>query len=138
MIGVGSDLRRDDAVGRRVAEAVDAMELDDVSVVVTTQLVPELVEPISAADRVVFVDASVSVDRVTAARVEPVRGEGHSHPAAPGALLGLAARLGLAVPPTTLVEVPAHDLALGDGLSAETAAFVDEAVAAVLAVVANA
>ncbi len=57
VIGVGSDLRRDDAVGRHVAEVIEAMALDHVSVLVTTQLVPELVEPISAADRVVFVDA---------------------------------------------------------------------------------
>ncbi len=135
VIGVGSDLRRDDAVGRHVAEALEARSLDGVSVIVTTQLVPELVEPISAAGRVIFVDGSVSVTDVTVTEVESLSGPGHSHHATPGALIGLAGRLGLAVPPATLVEVPVHDLSLGEGLSHETAAFVDDAVTAVLAVV---
>jgi hydrogenase maturation protease len=135
VIGVGSDLRRDDAAGRHVAEQVAALALRDVAVIVTTQLLPELVEPISAAERVVFVDASVSVAAVTVAAVEPVADAGHSHHATPGALLGLGERLGLAVPPAVLVEIPAHDLSLGEGLSAGTCAFVDVAVADVLAIV---
>lgn len=134
VIGVGSDLRRDDAVGRRVAEEVEACALSDVDVVVTTQLLPELVEPISAADRVVVVDASVSATDVTVTRIEPLADAGGSHHTTPGALLALADWIGLAVPPVILVEIPAHDLSLGQGLSNETAAFVDAAVADVLAI----
>ena len=128
VIGVGSDLRRDDAVGRHVAEEYEARSLGDVAVIVTTQLVPELVEPISAAERVVFVDASVAVSEVTALPVESLSGAGDSHHSTPGALLGLAERLGMNVPPAFLVEIPAHDLALGEGLSPETAGFVSIAL----------
>ncbi len=135
VIGVGSDLRRDDAVGRHVAAVVEALAPHDVTVVVSTQLVPELVEPIGSADRVVFVDASVSVPDVTVTPVEPLDDTAHSHHATPGGLLALAGRLGLAVPPATLVEVPAGDLSLGEGLSSETAAFVERAVTEVLALV---
>ena len=131
VVGVGSDLRRDDAAGRHVAEEIEALSLGGVAVRVVTQLVPELVEPISAADRVVFVDASVAVRVVTVGPVEPLAETGASHHATPGALLGLAARLGLTCPPAFLVEVPAHDLSLGEGLSAETAAALPEAVDAV-------
>lgn len=124
VIGVGSDLRRDDAVGRHVAEEYEARSLGDVAVIVTAQLVPELVEPISAAERVVFVDASVAVGEVTAFPVEPLPGTDASHHSTPGALLALAERLGMNVPPAFLVEIPAHDLSLGEGLSARTAALV--------------
>lgn len=144
VIGFGSDLRRDDAVGRRVAEEVEARSLGDIDidagidididVIVTTQLVPELIEAISTADCVVFVDASVSVLEVTVAPIQPLVGAGSSHHATPGGLLGLAERLGLDVPSAFLVEIPAHDLSLGQGLSDETAAFVDGAVADVLAI----
>jgi hydrogenase maturation protease len=135
VIGVGNDLRRDDSVGRLVAERLEALDLADVAVIVTTQLVPELVEPIGAAEIVVFVDASVSVADVTVVPVQLLAGAGRSHHTTPGALLALAGRLGLAVPRATLVEIPAHDLSLGEGLSRETAAFVDDAVAEVLALV---
>ena len=128
VIGVGSDLRRDDAVGRHVAEEYEARSLGDVAVIVTTQLVPELVEPISAAERVVFVDASVDVSDVTGVPVEPLSGAGESHHSTPAALLGLAERLGMNVPPAFLVQIPAHDLSLGEGLSPETAGFVSIAL----------
>ena len=135
IIGVGSELRSDDAVGRRVAERVEALALDDVEVVVTTQLVPELVEPIAESERVVFVDASVAADGVEVAVVEPLDGSGGSHHSTPGALLALAAPLGLNRPTALLVEIAAHDLSLGEHLSEETASLVDDAVADVLALI---
>ena len=135
VIGVGSSLRRDDAVGRHVAERLDALALGDVAVVVTTQLVPELVEAIAESDRVVFVDASVTADEVTVAVIEQLAGSGGSHLFTPPALLGLAEGLGLNCPPAFLVEIPAHDLSVGEGLSDETADLVDDAVAEVLALI---
>ena len=135
VVGVGSDLRRDDAAGRHVAEEIEALSLGGVAVRVVTQLVPELVEPISESDLVVFVDASVAVGEVTAGPVAPLAGSGQSHHSSPGALLALAERLGSSVPAAFLVEVPARDLSLGEGLSEETAAAVPEAVEAVAALI---
>lgn len=132
MIGVGNDLRRDDAVGRVVAEAIEQRALPAVTVLTRTQLLPELVEPISRADRVVFVDASVEAREVSVGPVVAEPGSGDSHHSTPGALLGLAARLGLDCPPAFLVEVSAHDLSLGEGLSEGTAAAVEQAIAEVI------
>lgn len=138
VIGVGSDLRRDDGVGRHVAERVEALALRDTEVLVTTQLVPELVEQIAGSDRVVFVDASVAIVGVEVSEIAVVgqlAGSRDSHLLTPGALLAVTAPLGLSCPAAFLVEIAAHDLALGEGLSEETASLVDHAVAEVLALV---
>ncbi len=135
VIGYGSELRRDDAAGRRVADAIEQRALPGMRVVSSTQLVPELVEVIAAADRVVFVDASVDVREVTAQQVTPQAASGDTHHATPAELLGLVRSLGLPCPPAFVVEVPASDLALGEGLSADTSAAIDQAVAEVVRLV---
>lgn len=128
VVGYGSELRRDDAVGRRVAEAVDRLGLAGVTVVTSTQLVPELVEPIAAAGRVVFVDASIDVAEATVRPLAASTGVDGSHHATPAELLGLVDAIGLPCPPAFLVEVPASDLSLGEGLSEHTATAVGRAV----------
>ena len=131
VVGYGSELHHDDAVGRRVAETIERHGLAGVTVLTSTQLVPELAEPIAAADRVVFVDASVEVDEVVVRRL-PVRIERvDSHHATPAHLLGLVRSLGHQCPPAFLVEVPAFDLSLGEGLSEPASAAAERAVAEV-------
>jgi hydrogenase maturation protease len=137
VIGFGSDLRGDDAAGRHVADAVERRALAGVSVRTPSQLVPELVEPISRAERVVFVDASLDVDRVAVTPVEPRARSTDSHRATPEELLGLAGALGLPCPPAFLVEIPARDLSLREGLDPRTAADVEIAVEAVLGLIAT-
>lgn len=136
VIGYGSVLRRDDAAGRHVADEIDRRAPAGVTVVTTTQLVPELVEPIAAAERVVFVDASIDHRDVVVRPLGTASASGGSHHATPAELLGLAASLGLRCPPAFVVEVPAFDLSLGDGLSDGTAAAVERAVGEVIALVA--
>lgn len=128
VVGYGSELRRDDAAGRRVAEAIECRDLAGVRVRTSTQLVPELAEPIVEADRVVFVDASVDVGDVSVQPLTPRPGGGDSHHATPSDLLGLVAALGRPCPPACLVEVPAFDLSLGEGLSDDTATAVERAI----------
>jgi len=50
ILGYGNSLRADDGLGRRVAEELGGLSLH--------QLTPELAEPVSRAELVVFVDAA--------------------------------------------------------------------------------
>ncbi len=135
VVGLGSDLHGDDAAGRLVADAIERRALPGVAVRSVVQLVPELAEPIARADRVVFVDASIAVERVTVRQVSPQPAAGDTHHSTPGTLLGLVADLGWPSPPAFLVEVPALDLSLGDPLSDFGASAVERATDEVLALV---
>ncbi len=139
VLGVGSELRSDDAAGRHVADAVGRAELADVEVVSVHQLTPELALDLAGRDRVVIVDAAVDVTEVTVTDIEPVAGEQpFSHHLGPGTLLALAGQLDTAPSSVVVVSVPVHDLALGTELSTATAAAVETATARVLELLAAA
>ena len=59
VIGYGNTLRGDDGIGPAVAEAVAALGLPGVRVIVAHQLTPELAADLADAQLVVFVDAAV-------------------------------------------------------------------------------
>ena len=128
VVGYGSPLRGDDAVGRVVAEEVENLELDGVEVLVLTQLVPEVVEALEGRDRVVFVDAHIDADRIGVARLEHRRSNTSSHHADPSALLALMVDIGMKAPEAYLVSVPAVDVSLGEELSPVTQSAVNQAV----------
>ena len=133
VLGVGSELRSDDAAGRRVAEAIAEVAPADVEVRSVHQLTPELALDLAGRDQVVIVDAAVDVADVTVRRIDPATVEpAFSHHLDPTALLALAARLGAVPRALTVVSVPAHDLGLGTQLSQATAAAVIEATTQVL------
>ena len=135
VVGVGSELRRDDAVGRVVAERIDGLGYPGVSVESLTQLVPELVEAMVTVDRVVFVDAAVDADEVVVQQVSGRHTGLDSHHGDPASLVALAGTIGGPVPEAYVVRVPTTDLDLGTGLSAGCEAHVDDAVAAVVELV---
>ena len=56
VIGYGNTLRSDDGAGQRVAELVAEWKLPNVRSLPVHQLTPELAEPISQAELVIFVD----------------------------------------------------------------------------------
>jgi hydrogenase maturation protease len=131
VVGVGSDLRGDDAAGLRVAEVVAGWDLDRVTVRSVTQLVPELAEDMAAADLVIFVDAAADGSRVEVEAVSPVAPTVSSHHGSPAGLLALASRAGFEMPQTFVVTVPASDFTLGAPLSSGTERAVAGAAAAV-------
>jgi hydrogenase maturation protease len=134
VLGVGSELRSDDAAGRHVAEAVRLAGLDDVEVASVHQLTPELAVDLAGRERVVIVDAAVDVAEVTVTEIRPVVGEQpFSHHLGPGTLLALAGQLGTAPSSVLVVSVPVHDLALGTELSAATTMAVEVAIERVFA-----
>lgn len=128
VIGYGSDLRGDDAAGRRVAESLADRALPGVEVRSATQLTPELADELGGR-RVVFVDATVSQQSVVVTELEAAPAAGPvSHHVDPGGLLELATLLGASPREAWVVHVPATDLALGTELSPSTRAAVSEAV----------
>ena len=120
VIGYGSSLRRDDAVGLLVAEAVQAWNRDDVTGYPVPQLTPELAEPLSSARLAIFVDASadpqdetVHLRSISAAPVD----SGWKHTANPSSLMALAqATFGMCAR-SWLITIPAPNLDFGEGLS---------------------
>jgi hydrogenase maturation protease len=129
VIGYGNSLRRDDAAGLRVAERVGA-RLPDVRVVTVHELVPELVDDIASASVVVFTDAAQQAGGGVAAWRLEHDGDAPplSHVASPRTLLALVAALHDRRPEAWIVTVSAHDLGLGEGLSADTERMIDAAV----------
>ncbi len=138
VIGVGSDLHRDDAVGRRVAVEIERRELPGVTVRSTIQLLPELAEPIADAELVIVVDASTEVDTVVTRPIVASEQRPGSHDGSPAGLLGLVRDLGRPCPPALLVEVPVADLSLGDGLTDEATDAMRRAVDVVIVLITEA
>lgn len=137
MIGIGNDLRCDDAAGRLVAARVQRLGLPGVRVRSVCQLVPELVEELATCAHLVFVDADpdsavVSVRPISAqpVAVGGARASMTHHPTAAG-LLRLAQTAGVPVPTAVMVGVPARELGLGTCLSTEAADGVEAAIAVV-------
>ncbi|WP_435010650.1 hydrogenase maturation protease [Tundrisphaera lichenicola] len=122
VIGYGNTLRTDDSIGPRAASVVQGWGLANVLACGVTQLTPELAEPLSAARLAVFVDARQAPNGgASGVEVRPIEisevTSTFGHTSDPGYLLSLAQAVYGSHPRAWLVTVPAHDLALGDGLS---------------------
>ncbi|MEX2549607.1 MAG: hydrogenase maturation protease [Nitriliruptoraceae bacterium] len=144
VLGIGSLIRTDDAVGRLVADRLAEHPPAGVEVDSVHQLTPEFAPRLAGRDLVVFVDAAVDPDvdpAVAAAEVTVVElaidGSGRllSHHLGPAGLLTLAAQLGWAPARAAAIHIPVTDLALGTEISAEAAGRVEEAFAMLLRLV---
>lgn len=112
IIGYGNPLRGDDAVGFEAAERLGGVALH--------QLTPEWMEPISRAERVIFIDAGA--EGVPGAIRERTLEPGPSpaaftHFATPEALLAGARALYGRCPPATLITITGSDFEIGRPLS---------------------
>jgi hydrogenase maturation protease len=130
VIGYGNELRGDDAAGPRVARAVARWGREGVQALAVHQLDVELAEPLSAADRAVFVDASLEPGGAVAVRplapAEDLPGFGHASD--PRWLLALADEVFGRQPPAWLVTIPAESFGFGARLSELAARGVGEAL----------
>ena len=133
VIGYGNTLRRDDGVGVEVAQAVAAMNLPGVNVITSHQLVPELAEPISRANAVIFVDADVAA--TGRPKLRPIEAapasQTFAHAANPGSLLALAREVFNGSPRAWSLAVPVEDFSFGFGLSPRSKKALDAAVKAI-------
>jgi hydrogenase maturation protease len=132
VIGYGNELRSDDALGRKLASAIELLRLDRVRVLSVHQLTPELAEPISQADAVVFLDAGVTEHAaIQVERLFPVSGAGvGSHLGDPKVLLSMALLLFGKAPPGWWITVRAYDLGFGENLSPSAQAMMPQALEA--------
>ena len=134
VVGYGNDLRGDDAVGRRAAEAVAARRLPGIRVLSVPQLTPELAAEFAGCRCVVFVDASVADQTVHQRTLRASSLDSRlTHHVAPESLLAFGTVLGFAPGEAFVVTIPATHLELGTQLSADAAAAMDEAVQCIIA-----
>jgi len=108
-----------------------------VEVMSCQQLMPELTEKLVAVELAVFIDAAVDVPAgaIRTARVQAAASTGLGHHASPAALLALSHDIYGRSPDAFLISVGAASLEFGEALSAEVAAAVPQAIAAVQTVI---
>ncbi|MDF1522585.1 MAG: hydrogenase maturation protease [Trueperaceae bacterium] len=133
VLGVGSTLRRDDALGPAVAEALAAASLPEgVAARSVHGLVPELAVDLEEVDAVWFVDAAAdpSLADATWARVAPSAGPGvgGGHALDPAALLVWTEAWTGRAPEAWSLALPAGDFGLGEGWSERGARSLREAL----------
>ncbi len=128
LIGYGNPLREDDGIGwHAVEEMVNGRwAMVNLQCMAMHQLLPELAEPISQADLVIFVDAAVAgrpgeIRRIELAP-EAEQAGAFSHQLGPAGLLESARVLYGRFPPATLFTVTAAQMGYGQQLSTPVAA----------------
>jgi len=120
VIGYGSELRGDDAVGRRVAEQVSAWQSPSVLALTAHQLTPELADALARAQVAVFVDAAVP-DTNPGVCVRPIEPAAPKtvleHTGDPRSLLALTQAVFGHAPKAWLITVPGIRFDFGESLS---------------------
>ena len=122
IIGYGNNHRRDDGIGRHVAEQLIPRSgaVAGVHILSLHQLGPELAEDLQAASGIVFIDAVQGElsGRSRWRRIRPVVDmAGVSHTLTAEALLGLTQLLYSRCPPAWMVSIQGWDFDFGEGLS---------------------
>jgi hydrogenase maturation protease len=120
VIGYDNTSRREDGAGPRVAEAIEAMGLPGVRVVVQQTLMPELAGVITEASEVIFIDTALAPQReVELHKVEAVdAAQVNGAEPNPRSLLAQARKIFGYTPPGWILSVPAEQMNFGDGLQA--------------------
>ncbi len=118
VIGYGNPLRGDDGVGYKAAERMRRLP---VNVIACHQLAPELAEPISGSDLVIFIDACCdnSSGKVVSRPLVPddAPRNGFSHRVSPSALLAGAEQLYGRHPEAVLFTVSGEFFGFGETFS---------------------
>lgn len=138
IIGYGNPIRGDDAVGWMVANQLSARlsDNDQIEVVAAHQILPEQVELLRKSDRVIFIDADlsllpgeVSIDSISAASSDV-----QIHTMEPVHLLRLCQQLYQVCPTAFFVRIGCTDFEYRESLSALLQAKLDEIVDTVLTI----
>ena len=126
IIGVGNPLRSDDGLGLHVVNELSREPLpDDIQIIATQQLTPELSDFASHAQQVLFIDAAHGGRPGTfkCEQILPSATPGrHSHDMSPAGILKLAQELYGRCPPAYLLTIAGESFAAGDALSAAVVA----------------
>ena len=133
IVGYGNTLRGDDGAGCVAAELLrDRIHCPEIEILSQPQLLPELMEPISRAARVIFIDATVSgrAGKVYRIPLRPAPAcSRFTHHATPESLLAGAQSLYGHTPEATLYTIPGRNFELGQDLTPSVRRAIDELVA---------
>lgn len=132
VLAVGNPSRGDDALGPLAAERIEAMNLAGVEVLVDFQLQVEHALDIAGRRRVLFVDASASLDVPFTLTPVEARCDASftSHALAPSAVLFNYRQLMGEPPPAWVLAIRGQSFELGEGLSASAERALDAALGA--------
>ena len=132
IIGYGNPLRGDDGIGPEAARRLAAEMTDpDVEALAVHQLTPELAEPISQAELVLFIDAASEgvPGEVRVQKIEPRTPEqAFTHQFDPPMLLAAAQLLFGRSPEARLISIAAQSFEFEERLSAPVAASIEKVV----------
>ncbi|NEP87655.1 MAG: hypothetical protein F6K18_12990 [Okeania sp. SIO2C2] len=151
VIGYGNTLRSDDGAGQRVAELVAEWEFQNIRSLPVHQLTPELAEPISQAELVIFVDVypatseqGLQVYQLCAPHTSPSPHPPHTqlergrveqsqrlnigHTGEPRSLLALSQFVYKNVPPSWWILIPAVNFEFGENFSSQTTQGITDAL----------
>ena len=121
VIGYGNILRRDDGVGWAAARRlVDQLPGDQAAVLTAPQLLPELAETVSHAQRVIFIDADAELPagEIHKSAVEPgTVAKSLGHHQTPQGILRLARDLYRHAPQAFIYTIGGADFSFGCTLS---------------------
>jgi hydrogenase maturation protease len=121
IIGYGNPLRGDDGFGYRAAERIPGA-------IAVHQLTPELMDPISRADHVIFLDATTEGfpgDITRRPLLASGEGQAFTHHVSPESLLAGALALYGRAPDAVLITVCGADFGLSETLSPPVQAALD-------------
>ncbi len=118
IIAFGNRLRGDDGVGPAVGDIVQTWQMPGVRVLIVHQLVPELIEDMKNARRILLVDAAADIPDNAVSIVLPQR-ERHplGHHETPANLLALLQAIENRVPSAWLLRISAISFDHGQPLS---------------------
>ena len=133
VLAVGNPSRGDDALGPMLAERIDAMGMAGVEVLTDFQLQVEHALDLLGRRRVLFIDASASLDQPFALTpIGPAKDDSFtSHAMAPSAVLYSFQQLVGPPPPAWVLGIRGASFELGEGLGAQAAAALEAALPAV-------
>ena len=132
IIGYGNPLRGDDGLGWQVASELARCVGPLIGVVAVQQLTPELAEPVSNADLVIFVDACCDGEpgswRCESIRPGSENSLAYAHCFTPASLLGYARAIFNANPAALLISAAVGSFDYSEALTPSVAAVVPQIV----------
>ncbi len=134
VIGYGNTLRGDDSLGPRLVGILEAMNLPGLTTLECGLLTPEVADPVSNSDVVIFADAAVDAPREVQFReLEPAEtSQIMAHAANPRTILALARDVFGHAPTGWWLTIPAESLGFTEEITASAQAGLDQAVQLIL------
>jgi hydrogenase maturation protease len=120
VIGYGNELRGDDGIGNKIANAIESWQLSTVKSLAVHQLTPEIAANLANTNLAIFVDACINsepLDIQITALLPDTNNAINGHIGDPRSLLALTQSLYGHCPSAWLVTVPGFNFEISDRIS---------------------